>query len=713
MRGQRAACAMIALVLAAAVAAQSAAAVGWPQFRGGPEKTGLATDNSTASAVSWRFEAPGAGQFVASPISDGNEVIAVEYSGTVSSLNVRDGSLVWSFQVGDVVTATPALSGNLVVVAAGKKVEAIQKGAAGSSAHEAWTFPTPARVDSAPTIAGGAVFVGADDRNLYKIDLANGTLIWNYTAGDVIKGSPAVIGPRVYFGSYDGYIYALDDHGGNATLAWRYDAGGEIQAAVAVAEGKVFATTLNGRAVAVSSSSGARAWESSPGGVIASSPAVQGGHVIFGGDTLVSLSTDNGASEWERPLSGYIRGSPAIVGDLAIVGDYGGHVYAHALNGTLRWSYTAGSAIRTSPAIAGGLAIVGTDGGQTIGVPLDAGEPPTVQALTPRSTYAQVSETFTAVASDPEGRGIFYTWDFGDGTIAAGQTVRHVFATAGNYSVQLTVSDGELTRSTSAIVNVQTFASTVEGGVEPKPVQRTLFTPLVLLVVVGVIAAAVLVFAYVRSRPKNDEFEAVAPAPPPPRRPSAPARRPPAMAPPPTPPRPAPKPAIAASAPPMAARAPQEPAFVPAAARVPAPAPPPQAPRAPQAPPPPAPTRAPPAPPGPLPPTRGPSLSPPPPRAPPAPAPPPARQYAPPPMPARPPAAAAPSRAPPPPPPPPARTRGPRAPPLPAPPPPPPAPSARPAELDYYARLYGSPATQTPPTTAPDPDPRKRVPRKP
>jgi outer membrane protein assembly factor BamB len=708
MRGQRAACAMISLVLAVSVATQAVAAQGWPQFRGGPDKTGFAPDTTAASATSWRFEAPGAGQFVASPISDGSEVIAVEYSGTVSSLSVRDGSLVWSFQVGDVVTATPAISGNLVVVPAGKKVEAIQKGAAGSSAHEAWTFLTPARVDSAPTIAAGAVFFGADDRNLYKIDLVNGTLLWTYPAGDVIKGSPAVLGPRVYFGSYDGYIYALDDHGANATLAWRYDAGGEIQSAVAVAEGKVFATTLNGRAVAVSASSGARAWESSPGGVIASSPAVQGGHVIFGGDTLVSLSTDNGASEWERPLSGYIRGSPAIIGDLAIVGDYGGNVYAHALNGTLRWSYNAGSAIRTSPAIAGGLAIVGTDGGETIGVPLAAGEPPTVQALAPRSAYAEVSETFTAVASDPEGRGIFYAWDFGDGTVAAGQVVRHVFAAAGNFTVTLTVSDGELTHSRSAVVTVAPFTSTVVGGFEPKPVQQSIFTPAVLLLIVGAAAAAILLFAYVRSRPKSVEFEPVAPAPPPPARPPpGAARRPPPQRWPAPPPPPPPRP-VAQRSPPAVA----PPPFPPAAARKTAMAvtlPPARAPAAPP------PAWAPRPPPTPPPPTRAPPPAPPATRAPPGPPPAAPRSYVPPPQPARPFAPAQPPRAPLPPAPPPARTRGPKAPLSPPPPPPPPAPtpSARPAELDYYARLYGSPAPETTPPPGPDGDPRRRAPRKP
>ncbi len=700
MLGQRANCALLALVLAAAAVAFPAAAEGWPQFRGGADKTGIAVDPAPDSSAFWRFAADGAGQFVASPISDGTEVIVVEYTGAVSGLDVRDGSLIWSYALGATVTATPAVAGSLVVVAAGTKVVAVEMGASGRPAREAWSFPLASRVDSAPTLAGGAVYFGADDRNVYKLNLTDGSLLWSFGVGDVVKSSPAVQGSRVYLGSYDGFVYALEDEGASVTEAWRYDAGGEIQSSPALSAGKVFATTLNGRVVAVNAANGGRVWEATPGGVIASSPAVVGNSIVVGGDTLTALDMDNGGANWERPLSGYIRGSPAVVGDLVLVGDYGGVVYAHSFNGTLAWSYDAGSAIRTSPAIAGGFAIVGTDGGQTVAVPLDAGDPPDVAPIAQRNTFAGVSETFSAVASDPEGRGTFFAWQFGDGATASGQIVRHTFSSEGNYTVTLTVSDGELSDSVSAVVAVQPFVATVTGGVEPARPVPAFLSPAVLLGIVGALAAAVLLFAYKRSRASGGS-PAPSPAaplaaprrnlarPPSARPPGAPPASPPAPPRPPVPPRPNAAPAVRPAPPPPPTPprpvAPVAPRSPPSGRPLqsPPPTPPPTPPR-PTAPP------APPMRPGPPPPGQervG------------APGPPPPISRPP------PPAPTAPARAPTP--------RGPRPPP-PGPPPTAPAPAPpggdnrQRAELDYYSRLYGPNAEgPAPPPQGPENSPRR------
>jgi PKD repeat protein len=61
------------------------------------------------------------------------------------------------------------------------------------------------------------------------------------------------------------------------------------------------------------------------------------------------------------------------------------------------------------------------------------------------------SDVFTAksliifdggASSDPDGDGLTYTWDFGDGTTATGAQVAHNFTAGGSYPVILTVSDG-------------------------------------------------------------------------------------------------------------------------------------------------------------------------------------------------------------------------------------------------------------------------------
>jgi len=47
-----------------------------------------------------------------------------------------------------------------------------------------------------------------------------------------------------------------------------------------------------------------------------------------------------------------------------------------------------------------------------------------------------------AASVDPDGDGLTYVWDFGDGTTAAGVTVTHVFSEGGSFPVTLSVDDG-------------------------------------------------------------------------------------------------------------------------------------------------------------------------------------------------------------------------------------------------------------------------------
>jgi outer membrane protein assembly factor BamB len=48
------------------------------------------------------------------------------------------------------------------------------------------------------------------DKNFYAIYAENGTQAWNYTTGGPIVSSPTVSDGVVYFGSNDGYLYALN-----------------------------------------------------------------------------------------------------------------------------------------------------------------------------------------------------------------------------------------------------------------------------------------------------------------------------------------------------------------------------------------------------------------------------------------------------------------------------------------------------------------------
>ena len=56
------------------------------------------------------------------------------------------------------------------------------------------------------------------------LNATTGSLLWNYTTGDKVTSSPAVADGYVYFGSYDGNVYAINAADG--TFVWNFTTGG-------------------------------------------------------------------------------------------------------------------------------------------------------------------------------------------------------------------------------------------------------------------------------------------------------------------------------------------------------------------------------------------------------------------------------------------------------------------------------------------------------
>lgn len=72
-----------------------------------------------------------------------------------------------------------------------------------------------------------------------------------------------------------------------------------------------------------------------------------------------------------------------------------------------------------------------------------------------------------ANSTDPNGYALTYKWSFGDSTTGTGKAPTHIFAAAGNYTVELTVSDGHggtASASTKATITAATQTLTADAG---------------------------------------------------------------------------------------------------------------------------------------------------------------------------------------------------------------------------------------------------------
>ena len=72
-----------------------------------------------------------------------------------------------------------------------------------------WSTAIGGVVISPAVVAGGKVFAGSDDGNLYALDSETGAVLWKGQTGASIVLTPAVDGSRVYVGSEDANFYAF------------------------------------------------------------------------------------------------------------------------------------------------------------------------------------------------------------------------------------------------------------------------------------------------------------------------------------------------------------------------------------------------------------------------------------------------------------------------------------------------------------------------
>ncbi|WP_299257263.1 cellulase family glycosylhydrolase [uncultured Aquimarina sp.] len=66
---------------------------------------------------------------------------------------------------------------------------------------------------------------------------------------------------------------------------------------------------------------------------------------------------------------------------------------------------------------------------------------------------APLTVSFNAsTSSDPDGDNLTFSWNFGDGTTATGESISHLFTDIGEYQVVLTVSDGTLSDTETVLI---------------------------------------------------------------------------------------------------------------------------------------------------------------------------------------------------------------------------------------------------------------------
>ncbi len=327
-------------------------------FRGGPAHAGVYDSSAPRlDAVKWRFRA--SGKLFSSPTVSNGVVYIGSSSGRLYAVRAADGSPLWSFATKGAVNSTPAISNGLVFVSSRDgNVYAVDA----KSGQKRWSFVTggerrfmapgihgitpknelmPDPFDvflSSPAIAGGVLYIGSGDHNVYAIDAATGALRWKFTTGNVVHASPAVAGGIVYVGSWDRYFYALDARTG--ALKWKFATGDDritynqvgIAGSAAVDRGMVFFGCRDSTFYALDARNGRLVWKHDEhGSWVIGSAAVDADTVYYTTSDerrFWALNERDGSERFSISYGAFAFSSPSLASRVAYFGTFDGRLYA-------------------------------------------------------------------------------------------------------------------------------------------------------------------------------------------------------------------------------------------------------------------------------------------------------------------------------------------------------------------------------------------------
>lgn len=239
--------------------------------------------------------------------------------GLVLAVEAASGRVTWHRQFGGCIAASPAIGKGIVYI--GFMNPPPCRGSAPSflaaldarNGRTLWRFRAGV-IESSPLLAGGRLYFGSWDHRVYALDGHTGRLEWSFSTGDRVKAGVALAGRTVYVGSYDGYLYALDAR--NGRLRWRAGGGrlGALYATPSVARGRVFVGSTNGRVYAFSLS-GNELWTVQTGSYVYSPAALAGTTAYVGSydHRLYALAQATGRTRWWFDAGGPISGAPTVV----------------------------------------------------------------------------------------------------------------------------------------------------------------------------------------------------------------------------------------------------------------------------------------------------------------------------------------------------------------------------------------------------------------
>ncbi len=243
----------------------------------------------------------------------------------------------------------------------------VYKGDAPTLTNQLWTYTTPDGVDSAPVVGNGIATFMVLNHGLYVLDASTGALRWN-TGG--YKYPPTLADGLIYHEGKSG-LHVQDSKSGQDKWVFGLEDAGGVASSPAIDQGVIYFGTSQGYFYALDLANRQPKWKTYIENHLSTDPAIADGLVYFAGDayradpggdviysqrSIYALDQQTGRHVWQfiPPGSSEIPGSVGdpVVADgvvyCASSADYTEYGYVYAMDsrtGKQLWTYTPTQAL--------------------------------------------------------------------------------------------------------------------------------------------------------------------------------------------------------------------------------------------------------------------------------------------------------------------------------------------------------------------------------
>lgn len=313
--------------------------------------------------------------------------------------------------------ATPGVNGSSLYVSLDRgKISSLDR----ATYQIQWTFPagdefacgseSPQKrelegIYETPSMDDDTLYFGAYDGAVYALSREDGSCKWRYKTGDAIVGGTVLGEAGLYVPSTDGTLYLLNPADG--TVKEQFDTG-DAWSTPLLTEDALYVGTMSGKLWKLAPDTLDEVWDKpfSVSAALLTSPRQLGGDtVLIGGigKKLYAVGAGDGQEKWSVSGSNWFWGPPAIAGTTVYATTLGGEVKAiDGTSGAVLWTYDTLDAVRSGVVVAGGVVVAADNSGNVYRLSASAGElqgQPNELNSTVYATPLVINEAAAAAAS--------------------------------------------------------------------------------------------------------------------------------------------------------------------------------------------------------------------------------------------------------------------------------------------------------------------------